>query len=196
MKGRSAVEVLTGAGVLLVAALFLTYAVSRGGRGVQPEGMTLTAQFDRIDGLVNGADVRIAGVKVGSVADSSIDPASFNAVVTMRVDRSLRLPSDSSAEITSDGLLGRQVPVHRAGWGGPDAGGGGADHRDAGVGQPGEPAGTVHLLGYADDPGAAAGWAPPRRSRSWRDACAAAGWRPPAQPQAGATPVPAPATPR
>lgn len=106
MKGRSVVEVLTGAGVLVVAALFLFYAVAHGGRGAQPEGMTLTAQFDRIDGLVNGADVRIAGVKVGSVVSSAIDPRSFNAVVTMRVDRSLRLPNDSSAEITSDGLLG------------------------------------------------------------------------------------------
>ena len=106
MKGRSAIEVLTGAGVLVVAAVFLFYAVAHGGRGAQPEGMMLTAQFDRIDGLVNGADVRIAGVKVGSVVGSEIDPQSFNAVVTMRVDRSLRLPSDSSAEVTSDGLLG------------------------------------------------------------------------------------------
>lgn len=106
MKGRSALEVVTGAGVLLVAAIFLFYAIAHGGRGAQPDGMTLTAQFDRIDGLVNGADVRIAGVKVGSVVGSSIDPTSFNAVVSMRVDRSLRLPSDSSAEVSSDGLLG------------------------------------------------------------------------------------------
>ncbi len=106
MKGRSALEVLTGASVLLVAAVFLFYAVAHGGRGAQPDGMTLTAQFDRIDGLVNGADVRIAGVKVGSVTGSSIDPTSFNAVVSMRVDRSLRLPNDSSAEVSSDGLLG------------------------------------------------------------------------------------------
>ena len=106
MKGRSTIEVLTGAGVLVAAALFLFYAVLQGGRGAQAEGMTLTAQFDRIDGLVNGADVRIAGVKVGSVMGSAIDPQSFNAVVTLRVERSLRLPRDSSAEITSDGLLG------------------------------------------------------------------------------------------
>lgn len=106
MKGRSVLEVMTGAGVLLIAAGFLFYAVAHGGRGAQPDGMLLTAQFDRIDGLVNGADVRIAGVKVGSVVASSIDPVSFNAVVGMRVDRSLRLPADSSAEVSSDGLLG------------------------------------------------------------------------------------------
>jgi phospholipid/cholesterol/gamma-HCH transport system substrate-binding protein len=97
---------MTGAGVLVVAGAFLFYAIAHGGRGQQPDGMLLTAQFDRIDGLVNGADVRIAGVKVGSVVTSTIDPTSFNAVVGMRVDRSLRLPSDSSAEVSSDGLLG------------------------------------------------------------------------------------------
>ena len=107
MKGRSLAEVAAGAVVLAVAAVFLAYAVLHSGRGaVTGEGMRLTARFDRIDGLANGADVRIAGVKVGSVTGSRIDPQTFGAEVTMRVDRSLRLPSDTSAEITSEGLLG------------------------------------------------------------------------------------------
>jgi phospholipid/cholesterol/gamma-HCH transport system substrate-binding protein len=107
MKGRSIAEVAAGAVVLLVAASFLAYAVLHSGRGGGgAEGMRLTARFDRIDGLANGADVRIAGVKVGSVTDSRIDPATFGAEVTLRVDRTLRLPSDTSAEITSEGLLG------------------------------------------------------------------------------------------
>ncbi len=107
MKGRSIAEVAAGAVVLLVAAGFLAYAVLHSGRGGGgAEGMRLTARFDRIDGLANGADVRIAGVKVGSVTDSRIDPATFGAEVTLRVDRTLRLPSDTSAEITSEGLLG------------------------------------------------------------------------------------------
>jgi phospholipid/cholesterol/gamma-HCH transport system substrate-binding protein len=66
----------------------------------------LRAKFDRIDGISNGADVRIAGVKVGSVTDNRIDPQSFSAELTLRIDRSLRLPADTSAEITSEGLLG------------------------------------------------------------------------------------------
>jgi phospholipid/cholesterol/gamma-HCH transport system substrate-binding protein len=106
MRGRSLAEVLTGALVLGVAALFLAYAVLHSGRGSTPEGLRLTASFDRIDGLTVGADVRIAGVKVGSVSDSRIDPQRFAAVLTLAVDRSLRLPTDTSAEITSEGLLG------------------------------------------------------------------------------------------
>ncbi len=107
MKGRSLAEVATGGVVLLVAVVFLAYAVLHSGRGTaSADGMTLTARFDKIDGISNGADVRIAGVKVGSVTDSRIDPQSFGAMLTMRVDRSLRLPDDTSAEITSEGLLG------------------------------------------------------------------------------------------
>jgi phospholipid/cholesterol/gamma-HCH transport system substrate-binding protein len=107
MKGRSLAEVLAGAVVLLVAGAFLAYAVTNSGRGgLSGPGVTLTAKFDRIDGLAPGADVRIAGVKVGSVLDQRIDPQSFLAVLTLRVDGNLRLPSDSSAEIASEGLLG------------------------------------------------------------------------------------------
>jgi phospholipid/cholesterol/gamma-HCH transport system substrate-binding protein len=107
MKGRSLAEVAAGAIVLAVAAIFLGYAVLHSGRGtVTAEGMQLRASFDRIDGLANGADVRIAGVKVGTVTDSRIDPQSFAAVLTFKVDRSLKLPTDTSAEISSEGLLG------------------------------------------------------------------------------------------
>jgi len=107
MKGRSFAEVSAGAIVLAVAAIFLGYAVLHSGRGtVSAEGMLLRASFDRIDGLANGADLRIAGVKVGTVTDSRIDPETFAAVLSFKVDRSLKLPKDTSAEITSEGLLG------------------------------------------------------------------------------------------
>jgi phospholipid/cholesterol/gamma-HCH transport system substrate-binding protein len=107
MKGRSIAEVAAGAVVLAVAAVFLIFAVTNSGRGgVSGSAQTLTARFDRIDGLAPGADVRIAGVKVGSVVEQRIDPRTFLAVLTMRVDGSLRIPDDSSAEIASEGLLG------------------------------------------------------------------------------------------
>jgi len=99
--------VLAGAAVLLVAAGFLIFAVTNSGRGgFAGPVQTLSAKFDRIDGLAPGADVRIAGVKVGSVADQRIDPRTFLAILTLRVDGNLRIPADSSAEIASEGLLG------------------------------------------------------------------------------------------
>jgi phospholipid/cholesterol/gamma-HCH transport system substrate-binding protein len=106
MKGRSIAEVLTGAVVLVCAGAFLVYAILHGGRTPQTDGVALTAEFDRVDGLNPGADVKIGGVKIGSVSDLRIDPRSFQAVVTLRVRRDLSLPIDSSAEVTSEGLLG------------------------------------------------------------------------------------------
>lgn len=105
MAQRDLTELVAGAAVLLVAAGFLGYAVANTGRGAV-SGHSLKARFDRIDGLVVGSDVRLAGVKVGSVTDTRIDPATFQAIVTISVQPGLRLPKDSSAEIGSDGLLG------------------------------------------------------------------------------------------
>jgi phospholipid/cholesterol/gamma-HCH transport system substrate-binding protein len=107
MKGRSFAEVAAGAVVLGVALVFIVFAVTNSGRGgFSGPATTLTAKFDRIDGLAPGADVRIAGVKVGSVIDQRIDPQTFLAVLTFRIDGALRIPADSSAEIASEGLLG------------------------------------------------------------------------------------------
>ena len=106
MRGRRIAEVLAGLAVLVAAVGFLAYAVTNSGRATGAGGLSLTARFDRIDGLSAGADVRIAGVKVGSVSGQRIDPATFLAVLRLRVDSALRLPDDTSAEITSEGLLG------------------------------------------------------------------------------------------
>ncbi|TQF79146.1 outer membrane lipid asymmetry maintenance protein MlaD [Elioraea sp. Yellowstone] len=105
MSRRSIAEILAGAVVLAVAAVFLFYAVTHSGRTLT-QGYALTARFDRIDGLAPGADVRVSGVKVGSVVDQRIDPETYLAVVTMRIDPGIRLPTDTSAEITSESLLG------------------------------------------------------------------------------------------
>lgn len=107
MKGRNLAELVAGAAVLAAAALFLAYAVSNSGRSVGTSaGLNLHARFDRVDGLASGADVRIAGVRVGSVTEQRIDPRTFLAVLTLRVEGGLQLPEDTSAEITSESLLG------------------------------------------------------------------------------------------
>jgi len=106
MKGRSILEILVGTLVLLIATGFLAYAVTNTGRRTVTGGLMLSAKFDRIDGLAPGADVRIAGVKVGTVTSQRIDPTTFLAVLDLDIDSSLHLPEDSSAEITSEGLLG------------------------------------------------------------------------------------------
>jgi phospholipid/cholesterol/gamma-HCH transport system substrate-binding protein len=98
-------EVLTGAVVLVVTIGFLAFAIAHSGRSAGA-GYTLQARFDHIDGLNVGGDVRIAGVKVGTVTDTRIDPKSFSAIVALTVRDGIELPKDSAASIISESLLG------------------------------------------------------------------------------------------
>ena len=98
-------ETLTGAVVIVAAVAFLAYAVAHSGRSIA-SGYPLLARFDHIDGLAIGSDVRIAGVKVGTVTDERIDTKTFSAVVSMSVQNDIQLPKDSAALITSESLLG------------------------------------------------------------------------------------------
>jgi phospholipid/cholesterol/gamma-HCH transport system substrate-binding protein len=104
--GRHGVaETLTGGLVLVIALAFLAYAVAHSGR-TAGSGYTLNARFDHIDGLAVGGDVRIAGVKVGTVTDEQIDPKTFSAIVSLTVRDDIRLPKDTGASIVSESLLG------------------------------------------------------------------------------------------
>jgi phospholipid/cholesterol/gamma-HCH transport system substrate-binding protein len=98
-------ETLTGAIVLVVALAFLAYAVAHSGRSTGT-GYTVQARFDHIDGLGVGGDVKIAGVKIGTVTDEQIDPKTFSAVVSMTIRDDIKLPKDTGASITSESLLG------------------------------------------------------------------------------------------
>ena len=104
---RNAVETVMGAVVLLVAGLFLFFAYSTTDAG-RVSGYALTAHFDRVGALKVGSDVRLSGVKVGSVVGQDLDPNTYLAVVTFTVRSGLQLPQDTSAEIVSEGLLGNQ----------------------------------------------------------------------------------------
>jgi phospholipid/cholesterol/gamma-HCH transport system substrate-binding protein len=108
MASRNLSELLAGAVVLAAAAGFLGYAVANTGRSTVA-GYALHARFDRVDGLNIGSDVRMAGVKVGSVTSLRVDPQSYQAVVTFSVQNAVHLPQDSSAEVVSDSLLGGKV---------------------------------------------------------------------------------------
>lgn len=102
---KNLLETVIG-GIVLGVALFVLVFAYQTHKGSTPSGYTVSAKFDRIDGLVPGSDIRLSGVKVGTVGDLSLDPNSYLAVVTLHLAPHIQLPKDSSAEIVSDGLLG------------------------------------------------------------------------------------------
>jgi len=102
---NNTVETLIGAVVIGVAGGFLYYAGANadfGGGGSYP----ITAQFYKADGIGTGGDVRVSGVKVGTVQSVTLDEATYQAQITFAMRNGVKLPSDSSAKIASDGLLG------------------------------------------------------------------------------------------
>ena len=99
------VETIMGAVVLLVALFFVGFAYKTSGFENR-SGFEYSASFDRIDGLVIGADVRMSGVKVGIIKSLEVNKETFLASVTFTVDEAISLPKDTSAEIISDGLMG------------------------------------------------------------------------------------------
>jgi phospholipid/cholesterol/gamma-HCH transport system substrate-binding protein len=98
-------EALAGLAVLAIAAWFLVFALGRTGSS-GTESYELKARFPNATGITVGSDVRVSGMKVGTVTSQTLDPASYQAVVTLSVDSAVTLPLDSSAAITSEGLLG------------------------------------------------------------------------------------------
>ena len=103
--GRNVIETLMGAVVLAVAAIFLIFAYSRADVG-EVRGYVLNAKFDRVDGVKPGADVRISGIKVGSVLSERLNPETYLAEMKLGIDSSVKVPKDSSAKILMSGLLG------------------------------------------------------------------------------------------
>lgn len=105
MMVRRVPELVAGFVVIIVAALFLLYAL-RGAGEVNTGGYLLRAQFGSIGGLSVGSNVKIAGVIVGHVASETLNPVTYAAEITMTMDNRFKIPVDSSATIASDGLLG------------------------------------------------------------------------------------------
>lgn len=102
-----ATEVLTGAVVVAAAAGFLVYAsqfsdIGSGGNGTYD----LTASFRSIEGVTVGTDVRLAGVKVGTVTALDLNPDTFRADARFTILGGLELPEDTAVVVSSEGLLG------------------------------------------------------------------------------------------
>ena len=103
---RNVLETIMGAVVLIAAAAFLYVIYSGSGIKEDRGGYSLVVRFDRGGSVLPGTDVRISGVKVGAVTSQDFDPKMFQAVVKLNIRSDVELPKDSSAIITSDGLLG------------------------------------------------------------------------------------------
>ena len=98
-------EAIVGAFVIIISVVFLFFGFST--MKIQnSDSYNVSALFNRIDGIKIGSDIRMSGIKIGIVVSQELDNSSFEAKVLMSIDSKILIPDDSSAKITSDGLLG------------------------------------------------------------------------------------------
>jgi phospholipid/cholesterol/gamma-HCH transport system substrate-binding protein len=104
MNQNNTVETIIGAIVVAIAAAFIWFAyttTNAGGLG----GYEVTGDLARVDGLSVGTDVRLSGIKVGTVSDLTLKP-NYLVTVPMRIHNDVKIPTDSSLVVTSSGVLG------------------------------------------------------------------------------------------
>ncbi|WP_370283418.1 outer membrane lipid asymmetry maintenance protein MlaD [Pseudooceanicola sp.] len=103
---ENSTEVLVGGAVLALAVGFGIYAAQVAGISGGGAGYPLTASFRSAEGIQVGTDVRLAGVKVGSVTGVDLDTETYRAVTTFTVQDGVQVPDDSAVLVSSEGLLG------------------------------------------------------------------------------------------
>jgi phospholipid/cholesterol/gamma-HCH transport system substrate-binding protein len=102
---RNIIETLVGAFVLVVAGIFAFFSYNASNVGAT-HGYVLTAQFDNLDGINAGTDVKIAGIKIGSVNKVTLDPKTYLATLFIEVQPEIPVPADTVAVVATEGLLG------------------------------------------------------------------------------------------
>lgn len=103
---HSTTEVLVGGGVLAAALVFGIYAVQSTGFSLAADGYDLRASFRSLEGVSVGTDVRLAGVKVGTVTAMDLNTETFRADAVVTIRDGIQIPDDSAIVVASEGLLG------------------------------------------------------------------------------------------
>ncbi len=102
---RTYFESVLGA-VVVVGGLVFVYLAYSAATFETAKGYPLTALFFKAGGLQQGNEVRIGGVKVGTIASVHLDPETYDSVIKMIVSSRLKFPVDTVAAIADDGIFG------------------------------------------------------------------------------------------
>ena len=103
--GKNHAETVMGGLVLAVAVVFLYFFINTAQVGAVP-GYNVSATFAKIGGLQKGSDVRISGIIIGTVIESGLDPETYDAVVKLSIEPTIKLPKDTVAMIASESIFG------------------------------------------------------------------------------------------
>ncbi len=103
---QNLIEAIIGAVVLGIAVTFTLFFYQRTSGNIGGDRYRIAALFPNATGVSVGTDVRVSGIRVGTVASETLDPQTFQARLELAIDDRIKLPIDSSAVIASEGILG------------------------------------------------------------------------------------------
>lgn len=103
---QNAIETIVGFIVILIAAVFFVFAYKTSNMSKTSDGYNVFANFQNIDGITKGSDVKLAGIKIGYVDTLSLEDDTYYAVVKLNIDNAVEIPKDSRAIVSTNGILG------------------------------------------------------------------------------------------
>ncbi len=106
MIKKEALETIVGSLIILLAIYFAYYAYNMTSSTSNADSYNIKAKFANIDGINVGSDIKIAGIKIGTVSKQDLDNTTFEALLTLNIKDDYKIPTDTSAEIIGNGLLG------------------------------------------------------------------------------------------
>lgn len=99
-------ETIIGFAVIIIAGLFFSHVYKIGNLNSTEDTYIVKAQFQNIDGINEGTDIMMAGIKIGDVKKLSLDKNSYMAILDFCLDSNVKLPKDSRFAVSTSGLLG------------------------------------------------------------------------------------------
>jgi len=100
-------ELSVGLFVLLGVAAIVYLTIKLGtGSMVGGDTYLIESRFANAGGIHPGCSVLLSGVTVGRVEGIRMDPSDYSAIVTLKLTKGLRLPTDSMASVKTSGLIG------------------------------------------------------------------------------------------
>ncbi len=105
---QGAIETVIGMLILALAAWFFFYVYKISGSAKPTGGYSISANFENIEGLTIGSDVKLSGIKIGYVDNISLEKDTFFAKIILRIDRAIEIPKDSRVIVSTSGLIGNK----------------------------------------------------------------------------------------
>lgn len=109
MKNGNNFEILVGFLVIVICTLFIFSSVKlSANREEISSGYKVIAEFDNVDGLNIGSEIKISGVKVGTVSNIILNKENYKAELSLKIAKDILVPTDSVFKVSTSGLIGNK----------------------------------------------------------------------------------------